>query len=86
MSDGGKLLFRSFENDKNFVVKIEDTSGGIDEKILNKIFDPFFTTKEKGVGLGLSIAHKIVSWHSGDLSVESRNENIVFALHLPKDQ
>ncbi|HQU85970.1 MAG TPA: ATP-binding protein [Pyrinomonadaceae bacterium] len=86
MPDGGKLFFRTFSNNESCVVEIEDTGSGIDEKISGKIFDPFFTTKEKGVGLGLSIAHKIVSQHNGSLSVESSNGNTVFALHLLKNQ
>ncbi len=86
MPDGGKLFFRTFSEDKFCVVEVKDTGSGIDEKVSGKIFDPFFTTKEKGVGLGLSIAHKIVSQHNGNLSVESNNENTVFALHLPKNQ
>jgi len=86
MPDGGKLFFRTFSEDKFCVVEVGDNGSGIDEKISAKIFDPFFTTKEKGVGLGLSIAHKIVTQHNGNLSVESDNENTVFALHLLKNQ
>ncbi len=86
MPDGGRLFFRTFSAEKFCVVEIGDTGSGIDEKISGKIFDPFFTTKEKGVGLGLSIAHKIVSQHNGNLSVESNNGNTVFALHLLKNQ
>lgn len=86
MPDGGKLSIRTFSENGFSVVAVEDNGNGIDEKISGKIFDPFFTTKEKGVGLGLSIAHKIVSQHKGILSVESKNGNTVFALHLPKNQ
>lgn len=86
MPNGGKLFFRTFSEDKFCVVEVGDTGGGIDEKISGKIFDPFFTTKEKGVGLGLSIAHKIVSQHNGKLSVESKNGNTAFTLHLLKNQ
>jgi len=86
MPDGGKLFLRTSSEDKFCVVEIGDTGSGIDEKISSKIFDPFFTTKEKGVGLGLSIAHKIVSQHNGKLSIESNNGNTVFALHLLKNQ
>lgn len=84
MPDGGKLSVRTFSENGFSVVAVEDNGSGIDEKISSKIFDPFFTTKEKGVGLGLSIAHKIVSQHKGILSVESKNGNTVFALRLPR--
>ncbi len=84
MPNGGRLSFRTFDKDNFCVVEIEDTGGGIDEKIVGRIFDPFFTTKEKGVGLGLSVAHKIVSQHNGNLSVEKNNGNTVFALRLPQ--
>lgn len=85
MSSGGKLIFRTFEKDGFSVVEIEDNGVGIDEKIAGRIFDPFFTTKEKGVGLGLSIAHKIISQHNGNLSGENRDGNTVFSLYLPRD-
>lgn len=86
LPDGGKLSFRTFSEDKFCVVEVGDSGSGIAEKISGKIFDPLFTTKEKGGGLGLSIAHKIVSQHNGKLFVESNNGNITFTLHLLKNQ
>ena len=86
MPNGGKLSFHTFESDKHCVVEVGDTGGGIEGKILGKIFDPFFTTKEKGVGLGLSIAHKIVSQHHGSLSVKTDDGKTVFSLQLQKNK
>lgn len=83
MPAAGELIFRTFGKDGFSVVEVEDDGSGIDEKISGRIFDPFFTTKEKGVGLGLSIAHKIVSQHRGNLQVEKRGGNTVFSLYLP---
>lgn len=80
-----QLVFRTFEKDGFCIAEISDTGGGIDEKILPKIFDPFFTTKEKGVGLGLSIAHKIVAQHNGQLSAANRDGHAVFRLQLRKN-
>lgn len=45
-----------------------DMGNDIDEKKFGKIFDPFFTTKEKGIGLRLSIAHKITDQLKGKLT------------------
>jgi two-component system, NtrC family, sensor histidine kinase PilS len=48
-------------------LEIIDQGSGIKEEILNRIFEPFFTTKAKGIGLGLSIASKIVQEHKGHI-------------------
>ena len=55
------------------VVEITDTGCGIAPEILDRIFDPFFTTKAigEGVGLGLSICHRIVSAIGGELTAQS---------------
>lgn len=83
MPNGGQLVFRTFEKEENCVVEVEDTGTGIEEKDLSKIFDPFFTTKEKGVGLGLSIAYKIISQHKGEMTVTSNQNGTVFSLLIP---
>ncbi|HXQ81518.1 MAG TPA: ATP-binding protein, partial [Opitutaceae bacterium] len=36
----------------------------------HRIGEPFFSTKAVGVGLGLSVARKVVTDHSGRLSVD----------------
>jgi signal transduction histidine kinase len=65
-------------------LSVSDTGKGISPKDINKIFDPFFTTKEGGSGLGLSIVHKIVEIHGGDISVESRpDRGTTFSLTFP---
>ena len=83
MPKGGTLTFRTFQKSNKFIVEIEDEGGGIVEEILPKIFNPFFTTKEKGVGLGLSIAHKIIEQHSGKLSVRNTEKGVSFSIELP---
>ena len=84
MSKGGRLIFRTTENEDFCIIEVEDTGEGIEEAIVPKIFDPFFTTKAKGVGLGLSIAHKISVQHGGDLTVRRNENGTVFSLLLPK--
>lgn len=52
-------------------VTIADSGPGIAEENLAKLFDPFFTTKETGTGLGLSVAHHLMSAWNGTIAVES---------------
>lgn len=56
------------------IVEIRDNGCGISKDSLEKIFNPFFTTKRvgKGNGLGLSISHKIISEHHGEITCESK--------------
>lgn len=52
-------------------VDVIDDGVGIPTENLKSIFDPFFSKGDKGAGLGLSIAHSVVTRHGGHISVES---------------
>lgn len=82
MPDGGKLVFRTLAVNNGAAIEVEDTGGGIPAYILERIFDPFFTTKDKGSGLGLSVARKIVGQHEGSLVAENTSEGAIFRLTL----
>jgi two-component system NtrC family sensor kinase len=59
--------------DENFVeILVSDTGLGIAEGDLPHIFEPFFTTKEDGLGLGLTVAERIIKDHSGEISIETK--------------
>ncbi len=54
-------------------IQIQDNGVGIAPEIFDQIFEPFFTTKPRceGIGLGLTICHKIMRKHSGSITVQS---------------
>lgn len=54
-------------------LSFEDNGMGIAKEELARIFDAFFTTKKvgQGVGLGLSICHRIIQQHDGTVAVDS---------------
>lgn len=67
------------------VVSIEDTGAGISPSELQRIFIPFFTTKTKGHGIGLALAHRVITEHGGTLTAANRSvgAGAVFTLRLP---
>jgi two-component system NtrC family sensor kinase len=74
MSDGGKLVLETWSHEDGSVMfAVEDTGIGIPEEIRDKIFLPFFTTKDMdlGTGLGLAVAHGIITAHHGAVHVKS---------------
>jgi signal transduction histidine kinase len=50
------------------VVEIKDTGEGIPPTDLQRIFIPFFTTKARGHGVGLALAHRVITEHGGTLT------------------
>ncbi|MEM5583197.1 ATP-binding protein [Roseibium sp. AS2] len=68
------------------VLTVSDNGPGIHAEDMPQIFDPFFTTKDvgAGLGLGLSIAYKIVHDFSGSLKAANRDSGgAEFAMRLP---
>lgn len=73
MAEGGTVTLRSENAGDQARIIVADTGHGIESEHLSRIFDPFFTTKSNwtGVGLGLSVAYRIVADHGGRIEVES---------------
>jgi signal transduction histidine kinase len=72
MGQGGSLRIETKSLKEGVEVIISDSGSGIPPEQMEKIFNYYYTTKEKGVGLGLPIAHRIIEAHGGQLKIESR--------------
>jgi len=69
---------------QSVTISIADTGGGVAEEHLSRLFSPFFSTKEKGTGLGLTFAQKIVELHHGQIRVTNNvGRGITFTVELP---
>jgi signal transduction histidine kinase len=86
MPEGGLLTLkgRNSEDGQWIHLSIQDSGMGISPEDIDKLFDPFFSTKEGGIGLGLSITHRIIDQHHGKIEVESSPGNgTLFTVWLP---
>jgi len=65
-------------------IRVTDEGIGIDPENRERIFDPFFTINKKGTGLGLALAHKVISAHRGLIEVASTaGRGSQFSVYLP---
>jgi len=72
---------------KNYIhFEISDTGIGMDEEVQKKLFTPLFSSKgDKGTGLGLFIANKIVAQHGGKIDVKSTpGQGSIFSVKIPR--
>jgi len=86
MPEGGLLTLkgRNSEEGQWIHLSIQDSGMGISGEDIDKLFDPFFSTKEGGIGLGLSITHRIIDQHHGKIEVESSpGMGTLFTVWLP---
>ena len=83
----GTLRLRTRLSGAFALIEIEDSGPGIPEELRSRIFEPFFTTKApgRGLGLGLDTAQRIVSKHSGFLTVDISSDATCFQVRLPLD-
>jgi two-component system sensor histidine kinase PilS (NtrC family) len=83
-ASGGRVRVHFSRHNHYGLLEVADSGEGIGEEDLKRIFDPFFTTKERGTGLGLTIVHRIVEAHGGELSVRSKlGQGSTFRVALP---
>jgi C4-dicarboxylate-specific signal transduction histidine kinase len=81
-----KLQIRAQRRGDRVALSVKDNGIGMSQETRDKVFDPFFTTKEvgKGMGLGLSICHRIISDHQGIVTILSKEgAGTEFILDLP---
>lgn len=85
MPDGGEILLSARARDSNLLIQVRDEGIGIKDEDLDRIFDPFYTTKDYGTGLGLSVAHQIVTQHGGAISVQRNpGKGMTFSVTFPQ--
>lgn len=72
-------------NEGILCMQIQDGGPGIPENILDHATEAFYTTRNTGIGLGLSVANKIISEHNGFLRLYPRNseKNCDLEIELP---
>ena len=89
ISGDGKIMLQLHENEHDVMLDITDTGKGMDNATQRRIFDPGFTSKDRGWGLGLPLAKRIVEqYHGGKLLLKSSQLGVgtTFRIVLKKSE
>jgi len=84
--EGGRIVVTGGQEGGRVYVEVEDTGAGIERRQWGTIFRPGFSTKQRGWGLGLSLARRVVeTYHDGTLELvdSTIGEGSTFRIELP---
>ncbi len=84
----GLIKVEAFPNKSNIHIQVTDNGKGIPKSMFKRIFNPGITTKERGWGLGLSLAKRIIEdYHKGIIRVQDSqlNTRTVIEIILPEE-
>ena len=87
MDGSGRIDILLDEDDKYVYVEVKDSGKGIPKSNFTSVFKPGFTTKQRGWGLGLSLAKRIVEeYHNGKIYVKDSELGVgtTFRIELSK--
>jgi PAS domain S-box-containing protein len=88
---GGKIRLSANRNDGDVLIRVQDTGIGIDPMMVSRVFDLFVQAERRtelsagGVGIGLSLAKKLVELHGGRVEAFSAGagRGAEFIVRLP---
>jgi signal transduction histidine kinase len=85
--DRRHLAISSKVTDTHVEVIVSDRGPGVSADIIDTLFTPFVTTKSNGLGIGLTIARRILEAHGGTIAAHNNAEGgATFTFTLPRSK
>ncbi len=86
MPQGGELVMDIHQpNKKEVEMLFSDTGSGMKKEQLEKLFEPFHSTFKDGLGIGMTVVHRMVEEMGGRIQVDSKlNKGTTVKVILPK--
>ncbi|MBI3111692.1 MAG: ATP-binding protein, partial [Ignavibacteriales bacterium] len=84
---GGTIKLSTEASGANVIFKVSDNGSGIPKAFQDRVFEPFMKiVQEKGVGLGLALAKRIVDMQGGTIAVQSEEgKGTAFTISMPME-
>lgn len=82
MPGGGQLIIKTYQENEDIIMSLEDQGTGISAECIDKIGQPFFTTKDQGTGLGLAVCYSIAERHNAKISIVTSHKGTTFYIRF----
>lgn len=86
MATGKEVTIRTYVDNEQVVLSVQDEGCGIEPELLEKVGTPFFTTKERGTGLGLAVCYGIATRHQAKIDIETSPQGTTFLVRFPVER
>ena len=84
MGEGGTLSITTEQQGGSAEIRITDTGPGVPPESEPLVFLPFYSSRERGMGLGLAMANRIMRQHQGELKLAANGgQGSTFSFRLP---
>ncbi len=82
---GGRIVIEGMRlPEGNIRLRVTDDGPGVPRDLRRRVFEPGFTTKDRGWGIGLALAQRIVAeWHRGSLTLVPSDHGARFEFIFP---
>jgi signal transduction histidine kinase len=71
MPEGGTVTIAASSDAGRALLTVTDSGPGLPDGDGEKVFEPFFTTRPRGIGLGLTIARKLLEQQGGTATAQN---------------
>jgi two-component system C4-dicarboxylate transport sensor histidine kinase DctB len=80
---GGTVRLSVDADDKEIVLTVHDTGGGVADELLGRLFEPHFSTTSEGSGMGLAVVARVMARAGGSAEARNAPEGLEVRLRFP---
>jgi signal transduction histidine kinase len=82
IEQSGTITIRTYLDNGEIILAVNDTGPGIPKAVLVKLGNPFVTTKENGIGLGLPICFRVTARHGAKINIDTCAKGTTFTIRF----
>ena len=80
---GGAVTLNVHSDEREVVLTVRDSGGGVPPELLGRLFEPHFSTTSEGSGMGLAVVARVLARAGGSAEARNAADGLEVRLHFP---